>query len=248
MANGPAQSTRCDPQMPREADCAAVTPYMRNYLWKIEDFSPAIDAALWKMMRCRTMEYFQSVNIRDNAISAGKELRRNFRMGKRERAKYAALDYMRRNGPIADTAGRPNGILVEWEEVRIADSCAQTLLINTNPEQRHAKTARRKNRMPAHLPRPWKRRKSRTSQRDEIRRATHQRRNVSMRKKSMPIHRSNTPQKTRKMQTQGQEQKKLIEAIEGPNGQKSRTIPWQDRRYTGESRKNAGLTKTQFKS
>ena len=34
---------------------------------------------------------------------------------------------MRRLGIIEETAGEPNGIL-EWEEVRIADSCGQTLL------------------------------------------------------------------------------------------------------------------------
>ena len=38
------------------------------------------------------------------------------------------MGYTQRLGAVEDAAGETKGILVEWEEVRIADSCAQTLL------------------------------------------------------------------------------------------------------------------------
>ena len=75
-----------------------------------------------------TVEYFQSVKIRGNAISTGEELKRNFLMWKRESANYSALDHMQRLETIEDAAGGTKWILIEWEEVRIADSRVQTLL------------------------------------------------------------------------------------------------------------------------
>ena len=49
-------------------------------------------------------------------------------MSKRERVNYAALDYTQRLETIEDAKGETEGILPEWKEVRVADSCAQTLL------------------------------------------------------------------------------------------------------------------------
>ena len=79
MANRPNQAALFDLQMPREVYYAEVTTYVNNYLWKIEDF-PEIDARLWQMMSFHAAEYFQAVKIRDDAISTGKELQRNFLM------------------------------------------------------------------------------------------------------------------------------------------------------------------------
>ena len=73
-------------------------------------------------MSCRAMKYFQAVKIRGHDISKGGELKGNFLVEKRERANYAALDYMQRLEIIEDAAGETNGVLVEWEAVRIADS------------------------------------------------------------------------------------------------------------------------------
>ena len=52
---------------------------------------------------------------------------------KRESENYAALDYAQRLGAVEDTAWETKGILVEWGEVRIADSFAQTLLKYRHP-------------------------------------------------------------------------------------------------------------------
>ena len=49
-------------------------------------------------------------------------------MQKRERGNYSALDYTQRLEIIEDAAWGTNGILVEWEAARIADSCVQALL------------------------------------------------------------------------------------------------------------------------
>ena len=75
-----------------------------------------------------TAEYFQAVKIRDDAISTGKELKRNSPMIKWERENYSFLDHMRRLEIIGDATGETKGILIEWEEVRIADICFQTML------------------------------------------------------------------------------------------------------------------------
>ena len=74
------------------------------------------------------MKYFQAVKIRNNAISAGKELKTNFLMGKRERANYSSPDHMQRLEIIEDAAWEIEWILIECADVRIADSCLQTLL------------------------------------------------------------------------------------------------------------------------
>ena len=80
MENRHTQSTLFYLEMPIEAYYAEVSAYMENYIWQIEDFFPASDAELWKMMRCRTAEYSQSVKSRGDAASTGKEPRRNFLM------------------------------------------------------------------------------------------------------------------------------------------------------------------------
>ena len=71
-----------------------------------------------------TMEYCQAVKIRDNATSAGKELKSNCIAGNRERANLAFMGYMRRIETVADTHGGNKGVLIEWGEVRIAERCA----------------------------------------------------------------------------------------------------------------------------
>ena len=112
MANGPTQETVCGLQMPTEDYRASVVTYKHKYLWQIEDFSPPSDAELWKLMSGHTMEYSQAVQTRDNAISTGKELKRNFLMGKRARANYSALDHIRPQGGVwklRREANRPLG-------------------------------------------------------------------------------------------------------------------------------------------
>ena len=80
MASEPAQATLCDLEMPHEAYYAAVITYVNNYLYRIEDFSPASDAKLWEIMSRHTVEYFQSIKIRGTAISTGQEPKRNSSM------------------------------------------------------------------------------------------------------------------------------------------------------------------------
>ena len=100
--------------MPNESYYAAVIRYVSNYLCKIGDRFPKSDAKLWKMMDGRTVEYSQAVKIRDNATSPGKELKRNPRMGNRERENYAAADYKQILGTIAYANGETKGVLIEW--------------------------------------------------------------------------------------------------------------------------------------
>ena len=69
MAKEPTRSTLCDLETPEETYYAEATHHLNNYIWKIED--PPIDAKLWKMMGPDAAEYFQSVKIRDNAVSTG---------------------------------------------------------------------------------------------------------------------------------------------------------------------------------
>ena len=76
MANEHTQSTLGDLELPKATYYAAVIQYLGNYLWQIED--PPIDAKLWRMMGHHTMEYYQAVKIRDNAVSTGKELGSKF--------------------------------------------------------------------------------------------------------------------------------------------------------------------------
>ena len=61
-----------------------------------------------------TAEYLHAVKIRDNAISADKELKRNFPAGNRERKNYGVMRYMQRLETIEDADGVTKGILVEW--------------------------------------------------------------------------------------------------------------------------------------
>ena len=143
------------------------------------------------------MEYFQAVKIRDNAISEGKELKRNCLVRKRERKLLRRRPHAKTRDRRRCRGGDPRNIDRMGRSTNIRQLCPDAAG-NTNPDQRHAETDRRKNRTPPHLPRPWKRCKSRTAQRDKIRRITRQRRSVSLRKKSMPIPRRNTPHQTRK--------------------------------------------------
>ena len=169
-------------------------------------------------MSGHTMEYSQSVEIRDNAISAGKGLGSNFLMEKRERANYPALDHKRKLDTIEDAAGEINGILIQCREVRISEIFAQTLLKIQTLTNAAQKLLGGKAECRHTCPGTRKRRKSRTSQRDKIRKTTRQHRNAPLPKKSMPTHRSNTHRENRKMQTKGQEQQKMIESIEKSNG------------------------------
>ena len=59
------------------------------------------------------MEYCQAVKIRDNEISTGEELKRNFLMGRREITNYSALDHAQRLDIIEDAAGKTKGIPIE---------------------------------------------------------------------------------------------------------------------------------------
>ena len=74
------------------------------------------------------MEYSQSIKNRDSAKAKDGELERNFLTGNRERENYAAIDYARRLETIQDPTGDTREILIEWEEVRIEDRRAETLL------------------------------------------------------------------------------------------------------------------------
>ena len=47
---------------------------------------------------------------------------------KREKTNYDVMDCVRRMVLIGNEKGDIDGILIEWEEVRISDNCAQTLL------------------------------------------------------------------------------------------------------------------------
>ena len=127
MANEPTHATLRDLEMPKDDYYAASTQYLNNYLWPIEDHFPAIDAELWKMTDSRAREYFQSVKIRDNAISEGKEPKRNFSTENRERANYTALHYMKRLDAVEDTDRETKGILGGRGEVRIAERCGKTM-------------------------------------------------------------------------------------------------------------------------
>ena len=89
---------------------------------------PTSDAELWKMLEVRAVECLQSVMIVGSSKSQGEELNRRPLAENRERAKYAALDYMQRLGDVGNETGDVNGMLIEWKEVRMADDCAQTLL------------------------------------------------------------------------------------------------------------------------
>ena len=74
------------------------------------------------------MEYLEAIRIRDAAIGGWKEPKRNFLIGKREKAKYDVVDYIRRTQLLGNEKGDIGGALIEWEEVRISDNCAQAVL------------------------------------------------------------------------------------------------------------------------
>ena len=56
------------------------------------------------------------------------ELSRHFLTDKRGRINYAVHEYMQRLQRIGSETGDIKGVLIEWEEVRISDDWAQTLL------------------------------------------------------------------------------------------------------------------------
>ena len=49
-------------------------------------------------------------------------------MCENERGNFSAVDHMQRLEIVEDAAGETQGILIEWGEVRISDSCVQTPL------------------------------------------------------------------------------------------------------------------------
>ena len=117
--------------------------------------------------------------------------------GRRVGQKYAALNYMQRLEIIEDSAGKTEGVLVEWEEFRIADSCDQALLKIQTLTDGIQKLLDGKIECRHNCPDHGREKNLELSPRDEIRKTTHQYRNVSMPKKIMPIAGSNTHPKNR---------------------------------------------------
>ena len=95
--------------------------YLGRYIWKLEGFLPEKDGQIWDMFRGHMRGYFASIRIRDASIGVGKELNRNFLIGKREKTNYAALDYIRRMQLLDNDRGEIEGILIACKGVRISD-------------------------------------------------------------------------------------------------------------------------------
>ena len=93
MADETTRDTLCDVDAPSEAYYAAVSQYLKNYMWQIGDHCPTSDAKLWEIFDGRAAEYLQAIKIRDSSTSTGREIKRNFLTESRGRGKYAALDY-----------------------------------------------------------------------------------------------------------------------------------------------------------
>ena len=128
MADGPTQATLCDLDIPDESYYSEDILCLNNYMWRIEDHLPTSESELWKMFGGKAEEYSRSIKIRGDATSTGEELKRNFLTENGESSNYAALDYAQRPDTIEDPTGDTDGVIIEWEAVRISDSGAQTLL------------------------------------------------------------------------------------------------------------------------
>ena len=89
MADDPTQATLKDLRRPLDAWYTAATQYIDDYLCKIEDYFPNGGAKLWKLMAGRTEEYYQSVQIRDAAITQGEELKPPARTSAKEQTTQA---------------------------------------------------------------------------------------------------------------------------------------------------------------
>ena len=59
------------------------------------------------------MEYLAEIRIPDTAISVGKELKRNFLIGKREKTNYDAADCIRRMQLLGNEKWDGGGVLIE---------------------------------------------------------------------------------------------------------------------------------------
>ena len=129
-------------------------------------FLPDEDKKIRGMFRGRPVEYLAAIKIRGAAITAGNELKRNFPGWKHEAANYAVLNYIQRLQLLGTEKGNTQGILIEWEEVRIGDHCLKTLLkvqslandIQSAEEGRlvrHAKCPEKENRKTRNFPNKW---------------------------------------------------------------------------------------------
>ena len=74
------------------------------------------------------LEYSTAIRIRDASISVGNEIKRNFLLREQASKNYAVLDNTQRLHLMGNEKGEINGILIEWEEVRIGGRCLKTLL------------------------------------------------------------------------------------------------------------------------
>ena len=102
--------------------------------------------------------------------------------------------------------------------------------------------------MPPHMTRPRKRSESRTAQRDEIRKTTHQYRNLSLPKKSTPIHGINTPQKNRANANQRTRAREADRSNrKGTSARKAELYREKIESLLENAAKRAGITRTQFK-
>ena len=127
MDNGPTQATLFDLETPHDAYYAEVTQYLGNYMWRIGDHFPTSDAGRWEMFE-RHHGMLPIHKGPGRFCRKGQEPKTNFLTENRERRNYTSLDYTHRPDTIEDPTGDTEGILTEWGEVGIADSCAQTLL------------------------------------------------------------------------------------------------------------------------
>ena len=125
---GSTQETLYDMGRSEEIYYGTITLYLNRYLWKLEDCIPEKDTGVWNMFRGHRIKYFPAIRIRGAAISVGKEPKRNFLIGKREKANYAVLGYIQMDQLLGNENGDVEGILIERKEVGISANCVQTLL------------------------------------------------------------------------------------------------------------------------